>query len=89
MLFTGSFVMLFFTQVPLDLFFQFGLDFLFAGSYTEEALGGNYWHCWLDAKPPRYKVWLDGLYMAQPFLARQASVMRDRAALERIARRFF
>ena len=58
-------------------------------SYTEEALGGNYWHCWLDAKPPRYKVWLDGLYMAQPFLARQASVMRDRAALERIARRFF
>lgn len=58
-------------------------------SYTEEALGGNYWHCWLDAKPPRYKVWLDGLYMAQPFLARQASSMRDRAALERIARRFF
>lgn len=57
--------------------------------YTEEALGGNYWHCWLGGTPPRYKVWLDGLYMAQPFLARQASLRQDRRELERIARRFF
>lgn len=56
--------------------------------YTEEALGGNYWHSWLGGTPPRYKVWLDGLYMAQPFLARQALAQRDSAELERVARRF-
>lgn len=57
--------------------------------YTEKAIGGNYWHCWLEGKPPRYKVWLDGLYMAQPFLARQAALEQDRPRLEQIARRFF
>ena len=37
MLFTGSFAIPFFTQVPIELFFQFGLDFLFAGSYQGAA----------------------------------------------------
>ena len=29
-----------FTQVPIEPFFQLGLDFLFAGSYQQLAVGG-------------------------------------------------
>ena len=34
-------------------------------------LGHNYWHGW--AKEPKFKLWLDGIYMLQPFLARHAA----------------
>ena len=45
--------------------------------YTEEALGENYWHCWAGGQPPKYKVWLDGIYMLQPFLAHYAAKIGD------------
>ena len=56
--------------------------------YTQEELGGNYWHVWDNGKPPRYKVWLDGLYMGQVFLARYAKITGNAAALTTIAERF-
>ncbi|MCI8624274.1 MAG: hypothetical protein HFG26_11540 [Provencibacterium sp.] len=56
--------------------------------HAEEALGGNYWHCWRENKPPRYKVWLDGLYMAQPFLVKYAAKAQDAAQLEAVYNRF-
>ena len=56
--------------------------------HTEEALGGNYWHSWHGEKAPRYKVWLDGIYMAQPFLAKYAYKSHDQEQLEKIYRRF-
>lgn len=56
--------------------------------HAEAALGGNFWHCWREEKPPRYKVWLDGIYMAQPFLAKYAAKARDTAQLKAIYRRF-
>ena len=49
--------------------------------YTETALGHNYWHSWAGDHPPKYKVWLDGLYMLQPFLARFAAKTGDSAQL--------
>ncbi len=49
--------------------------------YTEEALGGNYWHSWEDNKAPAYKVWLDGIYMLQPFIAHYAAQTGDAAQL--------
>ena len=58
------------------------------GVYAPDELGGNYWHCWDNGKPPRYKVWLDGLYMGQVFLARYASLTGNREALKKIAGRF-
>ena len=58
------------------------------GIYATPDVGGNYWHCWDDGKPPRYKVWLDGLYMSQPFLARYAKYTGNTAALKQIANRF-
>lgn len=45
--------------------------------YTENALGNNYWHCWAGGQPPKYKVWLDGIYMLQPFLAHYAAKIGD------------
>lgn len=45
--------------------------------YTENALGENYWHCWAGGQPPKYKVWLDGIYMLQPFLAHYAAKIGD------------
>ena len=45
--------------------------------YTEDALGNNYWHCWAGGQPPKYKVWLDGIYMLQPFLAHYAAKIGD------------
>ena len=55
--------------------------------HTEDALGGNYWHVWRDEKPPRYRVWLDGLYMSQVFLARYARRTNDAQTLRRVAAR--
>lgn len=55
--------------------------------YTEEALGGNYWHSWAKGTAPKYKVWLDGIYMLQPFLARFAAGTGDKEQLEKINRR--
>lgn len=49
--------------------------------YTEEALGENYWHCWAGGQPPKYKVWLDGIYMLQPFLAHYAAKIGDKKQL--------
>ena len=56
--------------------------------YAPAEIGYNYFHCWRGGKPPRYKVWLDGLYMAQCFLARYARKMGDEEALKRVAERF-
>ncbi len=56
--------------------------------YTEECLGFNYWHAWDNGKPPRYKVWLDGLYMGQVFLARYAVKTGNEKELSKIAGRF-
>lgn len=55
--------------------------------YTEAALGGNYWHSWAGDRAPRYKVWLDGIYMIQPFLARFAARTGDAEQLRLIQRR--
>ncbi len=56
--------------------------------YAPAELGGNYWHCWDNGKPPRYKVWLDGLYMGQVFMARYAALTHSETALAQIAGRF-
>ncbi|MBO7384848.1 MAG: glycoside hydrolase family 88 protein, partial [Clostridia bacterium] len=56
--------------------------------YAPADIGGNYWHCWDDGKPPRYRVWLDGLYMGQPFMARYTAMKGDEDALSRVASRF-
>ncbi len=48
-----------------------------AKEFTEEALGHNYWHSWAHDKPPKYKVWLDGIYMLQPFIAHFAAKVGD------------
>lgn len=56
--------------------------------YTEPGIGGNYWHSWVKGKAPKYKVWLDGLYMGQPFLAEFAARIGDQEQLDKIAARF-
>jgi len=56
--------------------------------YTEKDIGGNYWHTWYDKKAPKYKVWLDGIYMAQPFIARYASKIQDSEQLAVVYTRF-
>ena len=56
--------------------------------YTEEALGGNYWHAWASKRAPKYKVWLDGIYMTQPFLARYAARIGDSEQQRAIYDRF-
>lgn len=55
--------------------------------YTEKALGNNYWHGWGKSNPPKYKVWLDGIYMAQPFLAHFATLINDEKQLALINER--
>lgn len=55
--------------------------------YTEEALGFNYWHCWAGQKPPKYKLWLDGIYMLQPFIAHYAAHIGDEKQLELVNKR--
>ena len=57
--------------------------------YAPEELGGCYYHVWRGGKPPKYAVWLDGLYMSQCFLARYAKETGDEAALKKVANRFF
>lgn len=58
-----------------------------ATEYTDEALGGNYWHTWAKLKPPRYAVWLDGIYMLQPFIAHYAALIGDEHQLALVDRR--
>ncbi len=55
--------------------------------YMEKALGYNYWHGWGKPNPPKYKVWLDGIYMVQPFLARYAARINDSKQLALINER--
>lgn len=55
--------------------------------YTEEALGHNYWHSWADNKAPRFKVWLDGIYMLQPFISHYAAERKDAGQLALVQER--
>ena len=55
--------------------------------FTESALGHNYWHSWAGGQPPKYKVWLDGIYMLQPFLAHHAARIGDAAQLALVQKR--
>ena len=55
--------------------------------YTEEALGHNYWHCWAENKAPMFKVWLDGIYMLQPFISHYAAYIKDEKQLALIEER--
>ncbi len=45
--------------------------------FTEEKLGHNYWHGWAGGRPFNYIIWLDGIYMLQPFLAHYAAKIGD------------
>lgn len=54
-------------------------------TYSDESIGGNYYHTW--ASVPEYAVWLDGIYMAQPFMAEYAA-RYDTEELAHIAARF-
>ncbi len=58
-----------------------------AKEYTEAALGHNYWHSWAGDKPPKFKVWLDGIYMLQPFIAHYAALTGDTAQLKLVNER--
>lgn len=59
-----------------------------AEKFCDKSLGLNYWHSWRGGNPPkRYKLWLDGIYMLQPFLARYAAQTGDSAQIEKIAGR--
>lgn len=60
---------------------------IISAEYTEEALGHNYWHSWSGNKPPKYKVWLDGIYMLQPFIANYAARTGDTAQLALVQER--
>lgn len=55
--------------------------------YTEEGLGYNYWHGWAEYKAPKYKVWLDGIYMLQPFISRYAAETGDTEKLALVQKR--
>ncbi len=55
--------------------------------YMEEELGHNYWHSWAGDKAPMFKVWLDGIYMLQPFLSHYAAKMQDGAQLKLVQER--
>lgn len=55
--------------------------------YTEESLGHNYWHGWADDKAPQYKVWLDGIYMLQPFISHYAAETGDTEQLALVQER--
>lgn len=56
--------------------------------HAPKELGGNYVHVWREGTNLKYRVWLDGLYMSQVFLARYAAKKGDAEALSGIARRF-
>lgn len=55
--------------------------------YTEEALGHNYWHGWAGNKAPMFKVWLDGIYMLQPFISHYAAKTGDTKQLALVQER--
>lgn len=55
-------------------------------SYVSSDRGGNYNHTW--SSTPTYAVWLDGLYMIQPFMAEYAAYTNDTEEMDRIAARF-
>ena len=55
-------------------------------SYTSENRGYNYNHTLSSTHT--YAVWLDGLYMIQPFMSEYAASINDTAELDRIAARF-
>jgi len=48
-------------------------------------LGHNYWHSW--RKAPQYKIWLDGIYMLQPFLSHHAARIGDERQLALVQER--
>lgn len=48
-------------------------------------LGHNYWHGW--RKEPQYKIWLDGIYMLQPFISRHAGKIGDSRQLALVQER--
>lgn len=50
-----------------------------------EELGHNYWHNW--AEEPKYKLWLDGIYMLQPFVAHHAARIGDEKQLRLVQER--
>jgi len=53
--------------------------------YMPEELGHNYWHNW--KKEPKYKIWLDGIYMLQPFLSHHAARIGDDRQLQLVQER--
>lgn len=55
--------------------------------YTESALGHNYWHSWANNAAPKYKVWLDGIYMLQPFISHYAAETGDMEQLALVQER--
>lgn len=55
--------------------------------YMESALGHNYWHSWEKEVAPMFKVWLDGIYMLQPFLAHYAAAADDKTQLDLVQER--
>lgn len=55
-------------------------------TYASSSIGGNYNHTWDST--PTYKVWLDGVYMIQPFMAEYAAANNDIDELNKIAQRF-
>lgn len=55
--------------------------------YTEAALGHNYWHGWAGNKAPMFKVWLDGIYMLQPFISHYAAKIGDTGQLALVQER--
>lgn len=55
--------------------------------YAPSSLGYNYWHSWISGAAPTYKVWLDGIYMGQPFMAEYAAQIGDTAQLDKVATR--
>ena len=57
-------------------------------AFRSPETGYNYWHHWFGGKKPKYLVWLDGLYMAQPFLAQYAAKAGDGEEMDRVVSRF-
>lgn len=57
-------------------------------NYCKADLGYNYWHSGWNGTAPSYKVWLDGIYMIQPFMAEYAYYTNDTAQLDKIVSRF-
>lgn len=55
-------------------------------NFTSNDRGGNYNHTW--ASTPAYAVWLDGIYMIQPFMAEYAAYINDTDEINKIAERF-